>query len=300
MEDHRLRAFCLVIEMKSFSKAADAKFMTQSAMSHLVKNLEEELGVKLINRQAKNVSPTPAGRLLYEHARRILGAYEEMERDLFLFLKEVKGPLSIGASATAATYLLPRVLYGFCRSYPEVRIDLAVANTEKILKDLEEGVIGVGITEGNVRNSTAILEEIAEDEIVLIASDESPMARKGTVQPEDLLSEQFIMPETGSGTREFINDFLGERGIDPQSVKIAMTLGNPELIVQTVQAGMGISFVSKWSVFGAIKDGSVKILNIPGKKLRRKFYLVTGGASPTMASKAFMDFIREYKFFVPF
>lgn len=300
MEDHRLRAFCLVIEMKSFSKAADAKFMTQSAMSHLVKNLEEELGVKLINRQAKNVSPTPAGRLLYEHARRILGAYEEMERDLFLFLKEVKGPLSIGASATAATYLLPRVLYGFCRSYPEVRINLAVANTEKILKDLEEGVIGVGITEGNVRNSTAILEEIAEDEIVLIASDESPMARKGTVQPEDLLSEQFIMPETGSGTREFINDFLGERGIDPQSVKIAMTLGNPELIVQTVQAGMGISFVSKWSVFGAIKDGSVKILNIPGKKLRRKFYLVTGGASPTMASKAFMDFIREYKFFVPF
>jgi DNA-binding transcriptional LysR family regulator len=300
MEDHRLRAFCLVVEMKSFSKAAAAKFMTQSAMSHLVRNLEEELGVKLLNRRGKAVTPTPAGRLLYEHASRILKGYEMMERDLFVFLKEVKGPLSIGASATAAAYLLPQVLYGFYRSYPGVRIDLLVANTEKILEDLEEGLIEAGITEGKIKNETALLEEIAEDEIVLIASDENPLARNGTVRPEDLLAEQFIMPEAGSGTREFINDFLEQRGVNPQAVKIAMTLGNPELIVQMVQAGTGISFVSKWSVFGAIKEGSIKMLKIPGKRLKRKFYLVTGKSSPTMASKAFIDFIKQYKFFVPF
>jgi DNA-binding transcriptional LysR family regulator len=300
MEDHRLRAFCLVVEMKSFSKAAEAKFMTQSAMSHLVRNLEDELGVKLLNRQGKTVTPTPAGRLLYEHARGILEGYKSMERDIFLFVSEVKGPLSIGASATVAAYLLPQVLYGFSRSYPDVRIELTVANTERILEDLREGTVEVGLTEGNIKNSTAVLEEIADDEIVIIASDENPLSKKRAVRPEDLLSQQFIMPETGSGTREFINDFLHERGINPQGVRIAMTLGSPELIVQTVQAGMGISFVSKWSVFRAIKEGSIKLLNIPGKKLRRKFYLVTEKSSHSMASKAFQDFIKDYRFFAPF
>src|SRR4030042_5905657 len=83
MEDHRLKAFCLVVGMKSFSKAAEAKLMTQSAMSHLIKNLEDELGVKLLNRQAKMVTPTLAGRLFYDYAMQILGLYKKMEHDVY-------------------------------------------------------------------------------------------------------------------------------------------------------------------------------------------------------------------------
>ena len=136
MEDHRLRAFCLIVEMKSFSKAAEAKFMTQSAMSHLIKNLEEELGMNLLIRKGKTVMPTPAGRALYDHAQQILMQYKNMENDLY-------------ASAIAAKYLLPQVFYDFSKKYNEVQVNLSVSNTEKITNGLLQGEIDIGIAEGS-------------------------------------------------------------------------------------------------------------------------------------------------------
>ncbi|MCL4491960.1 MAG: selenium metabolism-associated LysR family transcriptional regulator [Nitrospirae bacterium] len=301
MEDHRLKAFCLIVETGSFSKAAGAKFMTQSAMSHLIRSLEDELGVKLLNRQGKAVTPTPAGRLFYGHAQQILERYKKMEDDIYVFARKVKGPLYIGASTTAATYLLPQVFYSFSRNHPEVRIELSVSNTEQIINKLHEGRIDVGIVEGNIKDARIFSEEIAEDEIVIIASDDNPLAGKKTLTAHDFLSQPFIMPETGSGIREFLDDFLHALKVDPKNIKISMTLGNQELIVQMVQSGMGISFVSKWSVFRAIKDGSVKLLHISNRKLRRKFYLVGLEKEPaTMVVRTFREFISGYRFFVPF
>jgi len=301
MEDHRLKAFCLIVEMKSFSKAAEAKFMTQSAMSHLIKNLEEELGMKLFIRKGKTVMPTSAGKLMYEHAQKILKQYISMENDLYGAVHKVKGILSIGASATAAKYLLPQVFYDFSRNYQEVRINLSVSSTEKIINELLQGEIDIGIVEGNLKDSNIILEEIAEDEIVLIASDQNPLTEKSQVAMQDIISQPFIMPETGSGTREFINDFFSVAKIDMENINVLMTLGDPELLVQMVQSGSGISFVSKWSVFKTIKEGTIKVLNMPGKRLFRKFYIIGLDEQPsTMSAKTFLEFVKGYRFFIPF
>ena len=143
--------------------------------------------------------------------------------------------------------------------------------------------------------------EIAEDEIVVIASEDNPLAQKKAVTSKDLESQRFIMPEIGSGTREFVDDLLREAGIIPEKIKISMTLGSPELITHMVQSGMGISFVSKWSVFHAIKEGSIRVLDLPGKKLRRKFYLISmEHEQSTAAARVFVEFIKKYRFFVPF
>ncbi|HXX58150.1 MAG TPA: selenium metabolism-associated LysR family transcriptional regulator [Thermodesulfovibrionales bacterium] len=301
MEDHRLRAFCLAIEMKSFSKAAEAKFMTQSAMSHLVKKLEDELGVQLFIRKAKTVIPTPAGRLLYEHAKRILEQFKKMEDDILALMQKVKGALAIGADITAATYLLPQVFYGFSREYPEVKVDLSVSSTMSIMNDLHEGKIDIGVIGGGAKKSSVFIEEIAEDEIVIIASDDNPLTKIKTLTAEDLLSQPFIMPETGSGTRELIDGFLLRLGVNLGQIRIAMTLGNPELIVQMVQSGLGVAFVSKWSVFKATQEGRIRLLPLQGSKLRRKFYLVSPQKEPaTMVAKTFRNFVRKYRFFVPF
>jgi DNA-binding transcriptional LysR family regulator len=300
MEDHRLRAFCLIVETKSFSKAALAKFMTQSAMSHLIKNLEDELAVKLLNRQAKTVTPTPAGRLFYDYAMQILDLYKRMENDVYALVQKVKGPLTIGASPTVATYFLPQVFYSFSKTYPEVQIKVSVSNTESIIDYLYEGIIDIGIVEGLPQKITIHHEEISEDEMVIIASDENPLSTKKSLTPQDLLSQPFIMPEPGSGTRELVDDYLRSFGVDPGNIKVSMTLGNPELLVRMVQSGTGISFVSKWSVFSAIKDGSIKLLHT-GKRLRRKFYLIGLREEPsTVAARTFKGFLKEYKLFVPF
>jgi DNA-binding transcriptional LysR family regulator len=301
MEDHRLRAFCLVVEMKSFSRAAEAKFMTQSAMSHLIKNLEDEIGVRLFSRLGKTVVPTPAGKKFYEHAKKILDQYKKMENDLYAIMHKVKGPLCVGASTTAATFLLSQVFYSFSKSYPEVHIQLSVSNNEGVMSDLQKGRIDIGVVEGKKENSKFIYTEIAEDEIVIIASDDNPLIRKKKLNPRDLISQPFVMPEVGSGMTEFIEDFLYTSKIDPKDITISMTLGNPDLIIQMVQSGIGISFVSKWSVFKVIKEGTVKILHVPGKKLVRKFYLVSLDKEPsTMTARTFIEFLKGYRFFIPF
>ena len=301
MEDHRLKAFCLVCEMKSFSKAAAAKFMTQSAMSHLIKNLEDELGIRLLIRQGKTVSPTPSGRLCYAHAKKILDQYKTMEDAVYSAINIVKGPLTLGATTTISTYLLPQVFYRFSRKHPEVSIELTVSNTEKIIDDIEKGKIEMGIVEGILKNPTIHSEIIAEDEIVIIVSDDNPLSMKKTITCHDLATQAFIMPEPGSGTRELVDTFLREIEMPPNALKISMTLGSPELILQMVKSGVGISFVSKWSVFQALKDGSIKLLQVPGKRLRRKFYLISIGKEPsTIAAKTFSHFLKGYRFFAPF
>jgi LysR family transcriptional regulator, transcriptional activator of the cysJI operon len=301
MEDHRLKAFCLVVEMKSFSKAAEAKMMTQSAMSHLIKNLEDEMGVKLLNRSGKKVIPTPAGWLFYKQARNILEAYKTLGDDINKLIREIKGPLNLGASTIVAKYLLPQVVYNFLKRYPEVQINLTVSNTEAIVHELQQGNSDICIVEGNIENKGISLEEIANDEIVLIASDENPLTKKEHITQQDFLSQSFIMPQTGSGLREFIEDFFQASKIEPKDVKVSMTLGDPELIVQMVQSGLGISFISKWSIFKPIKEGTIRILKLPGKSLYRKFYLVSLCKEPsTMVAKAFRKFIKEFRFFIPF
>ncbi|HTZ17516.1 MAG TPA: LysR family transcriptional regulator [Dissulfurispiraceae bacterium] len=301
MEDHRLQAFCLVYEMRSFSKAAAAKFMTQSAMSHLIKNLEDELGIKLFSRQGKMVSPTPSGKLFYSHVKKILDQYRTMRNAIYAAANIIRGPLTMGATTTISTYLLPQVFYSFSRKHADVKIELAVSNTEKIIDDLREGRIELGIVEGGIKSPFIHSEVIAEDEIVIIASDNNPLTAQKSILITDLMSQDFIMPEPGSGTREFVDDFLKGLGMPVEDLHIAMILGSTELILQMVKSGVGISFVSKWSAFQALKDGSVTQLHVPGKRLKRKFYLIRMDKEPaTIATKTFSQFIKEYRFFAPF
>jgi DNA-binding transcriptional LysR family regulator len=300
MEDHRLKAFCLLAELKSFSKAAEAKFITQSAMSHLIKNLEEELGVKLVNRESKNISLTPAGRVFYQYAKRILGLYKEMENEVYNIATKVKGTLYIGATPTVAVYLLPQVLYEFLRRYPEVHVELSVDSTDKVIERLETGSIDLGVVEGKLKSRFLTTEEIAEDEIVVIASDDNPLARKEKVVPKELLSQPFIMPAKGSGLREFVEDFFRQLKLNPEKLRVCMTIDTPELIVQMVQAGRGIAFVSKWAAFRALREGSVRILPLNRKGLMRKFYLLTAEQEPSSPGvKRFREFLMEYRFFEP-
>jgi DNA-binding transcriptional LysR family regulator len=301
MEDNRLKAFCLLVEMRSFSKAGEAIFVTQSAMSHLIKHLEDEIGVKLLNRSGRKVIPTPAGLVFYKQAKKILEAYKTLGDDINKLIKEIKGPLNLGASTIVAKYLLPQVIYDFSKRFPEVQIDLTVSNTEAIINELQQGNIDLGIVEGNIKSKGITLEEIADDEIVLIVSDENPLAKKEHITQQDFLSQPFIMPQAGSGLREFIENFFQTSKIEPKDMKISITLGDPELIVQMVQSGLGISFVSKWTVFKPIKEGTIRVLKLPGKSLYRKFYLVSLYKEPsTMVAKTFRKFIKEYRFFIPF
>jgi DNA-binding transcriptional LysR family regulator len=303
MEDHRLKSYCLVVETRSFSRAAQVKHMTQSAMSRLVKNLENEMGVKLLHREGKVVVPTPEGRLFYEQAKKILEEYAKIRRDLAPTAGEVKTSLRLGASAIAALYLCPQVIYDFSKAYPGVRIDLSVSDTEHILHDVHDGRIDLGIIEGNAVGYRVSAEAVAEDEIVIIAPEDHHLPTKKTLTVQDLASEWFILPHRDSASWDFVNDYVRDAGINARKLKVRMTVGSPELIVQMVRAGLGIGFASKWSVFTAVKEGTVKLLRMASTGIKRHIYLVGADGSGGTASKAadaFRDFIKQYRFFIPF
>jgi len=301
MEDHRLKSYCLVVETTSFSRAAQAKNMTQSAMSRLVKSLEDELGVTLLHRKGKVVVPTPEGRLFYEHAKKILEEYSRMVQDISIATHAAKGALRLGASRIPAAHLLQQVLYDFSKAHPGIRIDLSVNKTSSVLRDLRDGRIDVGIVEGTLIDHAFSAEVVAEDEVVIIVAENHPLTKRRKVTLQELTSEQFILPDPGSGTRELVNDLFREAGIDARKIKVRMTLGSPELIVQMVQAGLGVAFASKWSVFTAVKEGTVKLVKLTAKTMKRRFYLVTletGAVSGPV--NTFREFMKEYKFFIPF
>lgn len=301
LDDHRLETFCLVVEQKSFSKAAETKFLTQSAVSHLIRNLEEEMGVRLLNRRGKFVVPTPAGRIFYQHARKILDQFRKMEEEVDQLSEKVRGSLPIGADPTIATYLLPQVFYRFFLQYPDVNVNLRTQSTEQILHDLLDGKIEIGLVDQKAPHPALSYDLLANDEIVLIASDENPLTKKHRVTARDLTTQPFILPTPGSGIRTCVDRFFHHRRIDPNKITMILTLDRPDLIVRMVQSGIGIAFVSKWSAFSGIQEGTIRILNPSGKKLKRHFFLVCGAKEDlSLATRTFYDFIKEYVFFVPF
>ncbi len=301
MEDHRLKSYCLVVETKSFSRAAQAKHMTQSAMSRLVKSLEDELGVTLLHRKGKAAVPTPEGRLFYEHARKILEGYARMEQDLGFATRAAKGVLRLGAGRTPAIHLLPQVIYEFAKMHPDIRIDLSVRGTASVLRDLRDGKIDVGIVGGTVIDGSFSTEIIAEDEIVLIAPENHPLTKKKNVTIQDLIAEPFILPEHGSGTRALVDAFFREARLDAKNIKVRMTLGSPEFVVQMVRAGMGIAFASKWSIFAAVTEGTVRLLQVPARKMKQHIYLInTDRETVSPFVNIFNEFIKRHRFFIPF
>jgi DNA-binding transcriptional LysR family regulator len=301
MEDHRLKSYCLVVEMKSFSRAALAKHMTQSAMSRLVKGIEDELGVKLLLREDKTVTPTPAGRIFYDHAKKLLEGYTRLEQEISTAGSFARGLLRLGSSRTPASHLLAQALYDFSKNHPKLRIDLTIARTEAVLRGLREGRIDIGIVESLGIDEKYYAETLAEDEIVLIGPENHPLTDKKSVVLHDFMTQPFILPGGGSGTRALVDDFFKTQGIDMRQLNVRMTVGSPEFVVQMVQAGLGIAFASKWSVFSAVKEGTVKLLPITGKKILRKFYLVTVDREPpSAASRTFKEFIKNHRFFIPF
>jgi DNA-binding transcriptional LysR family regulator len=301
MEDHRLKSYCLVVETKSFSRAAQARHMTQSAMSRLVKGLEDELGVTLLHRKGKNVAPTSEGLLFYEHAKKILEDYAGMERDINAAARTAKDTLRLGVSRVPAVHLLPQVLYDFSKAHPGIRIDLAVCEADCALRDLREGKTDAALVGGTGVDRAFSADVVAADEVVVIAPENHPLAKKKAVTVQELIAEQFILPARDSETRTLADGFLRDAGFDARKVKVRMTVDSPELIVRMVQAGSGLAFASKWSVFTAVKEGTVKLLKVPGKKMSCRVYLVRvdRGADPD-AVDAFRNFIREYHFFIPF
>ena len=246
MSDRRLKVFHTVARLLSFTKAAEALHMTQPAVTFQVRQLEEYFNTRLFDRTHNKVNLTPAGQRVAEFAERIFDLYDEMENSVRDLTGEISGALTIGASTTIAEYMLPALLGEFKQRYPDINLRLKVSNSESIVSMVEHNVIDLGVVESPVSNKNLVVEVCHDDQLVVVTAPEHELARRGSkVKAAEILKYPFVSREEGSGTREVIMQYLEAEKVDTSELNVTLELGSPESIKGAVEAGMGITIISR-------------------------------------------------------
>jgi DNA-binding transcriptional LysR family regulator len=250
MSDRRLKVFHTVARLLSFTKAAEALHMTQPAVTFQVRQIEEYFNTRLFDRTHNKVNLTPAGERVSEFAERIFDLYSEMENSVRDLTGEISGALTIGASTTIAEYMLPALLGEFKNRYPDINLRLKVSNSEGIVSMVEHNVIDLGVVESPVGNKNLIVEVCHDDQLVVVAApDHALVKRGGKVKASDIVSHPFVSREEGSGTRDAIMQYLADAKVSAADMNFSLELGSPEAIKGAVEAGMGITILSR-SIIG--------------------------------------------------
>ncbi len=274
MSDRRLKVFHTVARLLSFTKAAEALHMTQPAVTFQVRQLEEYFNTRLFDRTHNKVSLTAAGERVSEFAERIFNLYSEMDNSVHDLTGEISGTLTIGASTTIAEYMLPALLGEFKHRYADINLRLKVSNSEGIVSMVEHNVIDLGVVEAPVSNKNLIVEVCHNDQLVVVAGPDHELIRRGDkVRASEILNYPFVSREEGSGTRDVIMQYLIEQNVNPDEMDICLELGSPEAIKGAVEAGMGITIISRSIIDKELKLNTLAALQLD-PPLERPFSFV--------------------------
>ncbi|MEE9492297.1 MAG: LysR family transcriptional regulator [Gammaproteobacteria bacterium] len=273
MADRRLQVFHTVARLLSFTKAAETLHMTQPAVTFQVRQLEEYFNTRLFDRTHNRISLTSPGECVYGYAERIFIEYTEMESAVREMIGDVSGVLVIGASTTIAEYMLPALLGDFKRKHADVNVQLKVSNSDGIVQMVENNTIDLGVVESPVLNKNLVVEVCRKDQLVAVLAPQHDLANEKLIKLDQLLEHPYICREEGSGTREVISEYMNQQQINPGQLKVCMELGSPESIKGAVEAGMGVSIVSRATVQKELKLGSLVAINLD-PPLERPFSFV--------------------------
>jgi len=257
MADRRLQVFHAVAKHLSFTKAAEALFMTQPAVTFQIRQLEEQFNTRLFDRAHGRISLTPAGQSALEYAERILDLSAEMDTRMKEMGGQVAGALLIGASMTIAEYLLPPVLGEFKLQFPGVMPRLFVANSEAVQARIAERSLDVGFIEGESHLPSLVTDKCGEDELQVVCVPTHPLAKLKTATPQLLVEHPYVSREPGSGTREVIDHYLQKAGVPPDSLQLVMELGSPEAIKGLLSTGNGFAIMSRAIVDKELRAGTL-------------------------------------------
>jgi len=261
MADRRLQVFHAVAKHLSFTKAAEALFTTQPAVTFQIRQLEEHFNTRLFDRAHGRIALTPAGQLALEYAERILGLSSELDTRLKEMSGQVAGPLLIGASTTIAEFLLPQVLGEFKARYPAVVPRLFVANSEAVQGRIAERSLDLGFIEGDSHLPSLVTDVCCDDELRVVCAPSHPLAKLKSVVPKALLEHAYVSREPGSGTREVIDHYLQKAGVQPDSLQVVMELGSPEALKGLVATGLGFTIMSRAIAALEVKLG--RLVQVP-------------------------------------
>lgn len=292
MDFKQIEAFVNVVRYKSFSKAADAMFFTQPTISTHVSNLENELGIKLLDRKGRKIEMTQQGSVFYKFAVDMVNAREKAVLAMDRVGEEVQGILEIQTSSIPGVAFLPDVLAEFRKLYQGTRFYVSLSDTQNVMDNLSERVGEVGFV-GNMTNSNVYdYTKVFSDKVVLIAPKSYGLGK--VVSLDDIIRLPFIWRESGSATRKNFEDAALTLGHDKNDFDIAGLFNDLDSIVRCVETGLGVSIVSKMTA-EAITNDNIEICEIEDFKDSRDFYMVVlRNASLSPVAECFVKFVKDY------
>ncbi len=266
----QLEVFLAVARFENVSRAAASLAMSQSAASGALKELESQFDVLLFDRIGKRLKLSELGLQLRPEAEALLARADAFEHALAG--QSVGGKLRIGATLTIGNYLAVGMIAAFRQRYPDTQITLQVGNLEQVARQVAGFDIDLGMVEGELYHPDLETHFWREDELQVFAAPAHPLARRRAIGDRELLAQDWIVRESGSGTRQTFDRAM--QGLLPK-LNIAMELQHTEAIKRAVEAGLGVGCLSKISLVEAFRRGSLVPLRVRGRDFNRAFYLVT-------------------------
>lgn len=284
----QLRIFAAVAEWEHLTRAAEHLRLTPSAVSTTIRALEQRHGVVFFDRVGRRIELTELGRAFLDEARQVLARAARAEIRLAELAGRVGGTLRIEASLTVAAHWLPARLVAFRRAFPDVEVELAVANTAHVARAVTDGAADVGFVEGECDGAALVVRTVARDRLVLVAAPEFPSIVTGLPSDEDLAAFPWVLREPGSGTRSEFEAELRRRDVDPRALRVSLTLPTNEAVLAAAVAGGGVAALSAVAADYAVVAGRLRILD-PCFHERPLQILRRGDRTPSGAVRAFLD-----------
>ncbi|HYT72657.1 MAG TPA: LysR family transcriptional regulator [Gemmatimonadales bacterium] len=285
---HRLELFLAVLDAGGVARAAAARHISQPAVSEHLRGLAAHFDVALLERHGRGVRPTAAARALEPFARQVIGLVRGAERSAEELRGIRAGALTVGASTTPGTYLLPSALGAFHAAYPALTLSLRIGDTREIERRVAMGEIELGVI-GEAPLVPGLAAELwVQDELVLIVPKNHRLARRRSVRPGAVAGEPYITREEGSSTRAVGERYLAERGVVAQP---AMVLGSTEAIREAVAAGLGVAVVSRHAV--RARDPRLVAVRLAGGPWTRDLLIICRERAPlSPAAARFRELLR--------
>lgn len=290
MDFRQLEAFIAVVDLKSFSKAAEKLYLTQPTVSAHIRTLEKELGTTLIARTTKLFQMTYEGERFYRYAKRLVELKDAALQDINMESKKI---IRLGASTIPSTYLLPQLLPAFRKKQPNVYFDVRQGDSSFVEERILDGTLDIGLIGTMPRSSECHFEVFCQDELVIATPATSHYIRLKTQKAtiHELLKEPIIMRERGSGTQKEAYRYLDQINVSTESLNVVTYINDPESIKGMIVNGMGISMISGFAVKDLEERGQILTFR-PEPPSTRNFYII-------YKKKIVSDhYLNEFKYFV--
>ncbi|MCM1988664.1 LysR family transcriptional regulator [Oceanirhabdus seepicola] len=287
-----LQSFYITVKCNSISKAAKELHLTQPGVSMQLRNLEKELGAKLLNRSNKGVELTEEGKVVYDYADTLLSIQGNIERDLKNLQQEAP-QLMIGSCKSVGEYALPCSIFTFKHVHKEVDIKFEASNSSEVIQKLKDHTINIGIIQFDPKDDDIITQSIISDELLLVGNCiDSPKE----ISIEELKELPLILREKNSGTRLLVEKALQEKGIDIEDLNIIYDLNSPGSIKSSLLAGKGFSFLPKLIIQQDLKGQCIQTVKIEDLSIPFEYYVASRKKYAfTKYEQMFVDFIISSK-----